>query len=202
MESKEVGAYSGSTRTRLISPDHCAQERTTHPHSPSERRVFLHRPCFIGGITGNTVNNQAIVRINTATGQLGTVLPSSARFKKDIKPMDKASECILALRPVTFNYREDNTNTLQFGLIAEEVVKVDPSLVVNDREGKPLSVLYEDINIRLLNEFLKEHRKNEEQEVTIARLQKQIEALTAGLQKVSAQLEVSKPTAHTVANNQ
>src|SRR5215510_11404373 len=202
MESKEVGAYSGSTRTRLISPDHCAQERTTHPHSPSERRVFLHRPCFIGGITGNTVNNQAIVRINTATGQLGTVLPSSARFKKDIKPMDKASECILALRPVTFNYREDNTNTLQFGLIAEEVVKVDPSLVINDKEGKPLSVRYEDINMRLLNEFLKERKTVQEQGATIARLEKQIEALSAGLQRVSAQqarasAQIEKPAGDT-----
>src|SRR5262249_27630270 len=179
---------------------------------------------FFGGIAGAMMGApNDIVRINTVTGQLGTVLPSSARFKKDINPMDKASEPILALRPVTFHYKEDSTNKLQFGLIAEEVAKVDPSLVVLDQEGKPLSVRYEQINAMLLNEFLKEHKKVEEhqakiadlnsrvakQEATIAQQQKGMDVLTAQLkeqatqiQKVSAQLEVSKPTAHAVANNQ
>ena len=106
--------------------------------------------------------------------------------------MDKASEAILSLRPVTFHYKTDSKGTPQFGLIAEEVAKVNPALVLPDKEGKPYTVRYDAVNAMLLNEFLKEHRKNEEQEATIARQQKQIDALTAGLQKVSAQLDASK----------
>jgi|SRR5882724_1564106 len=98
----------------------------------------------------------------------------------------------------TFHYKSDKTSTSQFGLIAEEVEKVNPDLVVRDQEGKAYSVRYDQVNAMLLNEFLKEHRKNEEQEATIARQQKQIEALAAGLQKVSAQLELSKPAPRTV----
>jgi len=98
----------------------------------------------------------------------------------------------------TFDYKSDKTSTSQFGLIAEEVEKVNPDLVVRDQEGKAYSVRYDQVNAMLLNEFLKEHRKNEEQEATIARQQKQIEALAAGLQKVSAQLELSKPAPRTV----
>src|SRR5205823_6806050 len=111
---------------------------------------------------------------------------------------------ILALRPVTFHYKPeiDPEGIPQFGLVAEEVEKVNPDLVVRDKEGKPYSVRYDAVNAMLLNEFLKEHRKNEEQEATIASLQKQIEALTKGLQKVSAQLETSKPAPKTVLNDQ
>jgi trimeric autotransporter adhesin len=98
----------------------------------------------------------------------------------------------LALRPVTFHYKSDSTNTPQFGLIAEEVAEVNPALVVRDKEGKPYSVRYDQVNAMLLNEFLKEYKKNEEQEATIAILQKRVEVLAAGLQKVSAQLEPSK----------
>ena len=116
--------------------------------------------------------------------------------------MEKASEIILSLRPVTFHYKSDVKETPQFGLIAEEVAKVNPALVLPDKEGKPYTVRYEAVNAMLLNEFLKEHRKNEEQEATIASLQKQIEALTKGLQKVSAQLEMSRPAAQTVLNSQ
>src|SRR5437870_5024675 len=119
------------------------------------------------------------------------IVASSERFKKDISTMEKASEAVLSLRPVTFHYKTDTKGTPQFGLIAEEVAKVNPALVLPDKEGKPYTVRYEAVNAMLLNEFLKEHRKNEEQEATIASLQKQIEALTAGLQKVSAQLELS-----------
>src|SRR6266403_4013457 len=121
--------------------------------------------------------------------------------------MEKVSEAILSLRPVTFHYKTDTTGAPQFGLVAEEVAKVNPALVLPDKEGKSYTVRYEAVNAMLLNEFLKEHRKNEEQQAIIAQLksmvkkqeaanaeqQKQIESLTAGLQKVSAQIEASKP---------
>jgi trimeric autotransporter adhesin len=107
--------------------------------------------------------------------------------------MNKASEAILALKPVTFHFKSDSKRTPQFGLIAEEVAKVNPDLVVRDRKGEIYSVRYEAVNAMLLNEFLKEHRKVEQ-------LEKQIEALTAGLQKVSAQLEASKPAPQVVNN--
>jgi predicted ribosome quality control (RQC) complex YloA/Tae2 family protein len=136
---------------------------------------------------------------------------SSERFKKDIATMDKASEAIMSLRPVTFHYRTDSKGTPQFGLIAEEVAKVNPALVLPDKEGKPYTVRYDAVNAMLLNEFLKAHSRMEEQEATITQLkeklqvtaahqQKQIEALTAGLQKVSAQLEASKPASQVVNN--
>jgi hypothetical protein len=125
------------------------------------------------------------------------VRPSSVRFKELVKPMDKASEAILALKPVTFHYKKDldPAGIPQFGLVAEQVEKVNPALVARDGQGKPYTVRYEAVNAMLLNEFLKEHRKVEQ-------LEKQIEALTAGLQKVSAQLEASKPAPQTVQNGQ
>ena len=118
--------------------------------------------------------------------------------------MDKASEAVLGLKPVTFRYKEeiDPGGIPQFGLVAEDVEKVNADLVARDRDGKPYSVRYDAVNAMLLNEFLKEHRKNEEQEVTITSLQKQVEALATGLQKVSAQLEVVKAAPRTVVNNQ
>lgn len=118
--------------------------------------------------------------------------------------MDKASEALLALKPVTFRYNKkiDPAGISQFGLVAEDVEKVNPNLVVRDKEGKPYSVRYEAVNAMLLNEFLKEHKTVQEQGATIARLEMQIERLTAGLQKVSAQLEVSKPAPQVVNNNQ
>jgi len=155
---------------------------------------------FIAGILGNGPFG-CDVSIDAVTGQLGVgACISSERFKKDIDSMNKASEAIFSLKPVTFHYKNDKTNIPQFGLIAEEVAKVNPALIAADKEGKPYSVRYQQINAMLLNEFLKEHRKNEKQEVTIARQQKQIEALTVGLQKVSAQLEVSKAAPQTVNN--
>ena len=116
--------------------------------------------------------------------------------------MDKASESVLALKPVTFHYKNDAKGIRQFGLVAEEVAKMNPDLVLLDRDGKPYAVRYEEVNAMLLNEFLKEHRKVEKLEATAAEQQKAIEALTSGLQKVNAQLELSKPQAKTVANNQ
>ena len=109
--------------------------------------------------------------------------------------MDKASEALLALKPVTFHYKTDKTNRSEFGLIAEEVAKINPDLVVRDESGEIYTVRYEAVNAMLLNEFLKEHREVQE-------LKKQVTALTAGLQKVSAQLEVSKPALRTVLSNQ
>jgi hypothetical protein len=147
---------------------------------------------FIAGISGAIVAGGVGVIIDT-NGHLGTVV-SSERFKDQIKPMDKASEAILALKPVTFRYKHelDPDAIPQFGLVAEQVEKVNPDLVTRDAEGKIYTVRYEAVNAMLLNEFLKEHRKVQELEkdlrATIAQQQKQIEALSAGLQKVATGL--------------
>jgi hypothetical protein len=162
---------------------------------------------FIAGISGAPVAGAA-VKVN-ANGQLG-VPPSSERFKAEIKPMDKASEAILALKPVTFRYKKevDPNGTAQFGLVAEQVAKVNPALVDRDGKGEIYTVRYEAVNAMLLNEFLKEHRTVQELEATVAQQQKEIQVLTASLkeqasqiQKVSAQLEVSKPAPQMVINN-
>jgi hypothetical protein len=149
-----------------------------------------------------SVANGRAVYVNS-DDKIGT-LASSRRFKQEIKPMDKASEVLFALKPVSFRYKKevDPTRSLSFGLIAEEVAEVDPKLVTPDPDGKPETVRYDAVNAMLLNEFLKEHRKNEEQEARIAQQQKQIEALTAGLQKVSAQLEASKPAPQVAKNTE
>ena len=154
---------------------------------------------FIAGIRGVTISNTVPVLIDP-NGQLGT-MSSSRRFKQEIKPMDKASEAILALKPVTFQYKSDNTAAPQFGLIAEDVAAVNPNLVVRDKEGAIYTVRYDAVNAMLLNEFLKEHRKNEQQEASIAELKKEIAALTASVQKVSAQCEMSESRPQTVSNN-
>jgi hypothetical protein len=142
--------------------------------------------------------------------KIGTLV-SSRRFKDEIKPMEEASEAILALKPVTFRYKKEiePNGAIMFGLIAEEVEKVDPDLVTRNEKGEAEAVRYEAVNAMLLNEFLKEHRTAQElksnaakQDATIAQQQKQIEALTLGLQRVSAQLEASKPAPQVVNNNQ
>ena len=156
---------------------------------------------FISGIRGVTTGNaNAIPVMIDSDGQLGT-MSSSRRFKHEIKPMDTASQAILSLKPVTFNYKSDNTNTPQFGLIAEEVAQVSPDLVVRDDKGDIYTVRYDAVNAMLLNEFLKEHRTVNELRATVAQQQKQLEALTAGLQKVSAQLELNKAAPQTVLND-
>jgi hypothetical protein len=194
----------------------------------------VHTRTFIAGIHGVTVAGGVGVIVGT-NSQLGTTT-SSARFKEAIKPMDKASEAILALKPVTFRYKHelDPDGIPQFGLAAEQVEKVNPDLVARDADGKVNTVRYEAVNAMLLNEFLKEHRKVQEleagiaqlraagakQEATIAQQQKdfqstaaqqqqEIKALTASLkeqaarvQKVSDELEVSKPAPQVVADNQ
>jgi len=162
---------------------------------------------FIAGISGATVTGTAVV-VN-GSGQLG-VAPSSARFKEAIKSMDNASEALFSLKPVTFRYKKDidPKSTAQFGLVAEDVEKVNADLVVRDAQRKVYTVRYDAVNAMLLNEFLKEHRKVEEQEKTVTELkstvakqeaaaaqqQKQIEALTAGLQKVTDKLAAASPS--------
>jgi hypothetical protein len=154
---------------------------------------------FIAGISGTALEGPE-VRVSPG-GKLG-VIGSSARFKDEIKPMADASKAILALNPVTFRYKEgiDAARTPQFGLVAEDVEKVNPDLVIRDRDGKPFTVRYEAVNAMLLNEFLKEHRKVQELELNAARQQKQIEALTAGLQTVNAKLEQNSLTSQMVLN--
>jgi hypothetical protein len=135
--------------------------------------------CFIAGIYGTlpTANTPTQVYIDS-TGQLGAK-PSSQRFKHDIKPMDKASEAILSLKPVAFHYKSDQTNSAQFGLIAEEVEKVNPDLVARDKEGKAYTVRYDEVNAMLLNEFLKAHKKIAEQADEIEQLKSALKAVTA-----------------------
>ena len=179
--------------------------------------------CFIGGIAAGGVT--ANVQVDPTTGELLQVV-SSARYKENIKPMDKASEAIFALKPVTFRYKKklDAKGIPQFGLVAEEVARVSPELVILDREGRPDSVRYEGVNAMLLNEFLKEHRKVEEQQAAITELksvvaqqQKEFQAAVAEqrkqfearlqqqdakIQRVSAQLELNHPVTRTVSKNQ
>jgi hypothetical protein len=155
---------------------------------------------WINNIFGVTTQNATTAPvIVSADGQLGTVA-SSKRFKKDIATMEKASEAILSLRPVTFHYKTDTKGTPQFGLIAEEVAKINPALVLPDQEGKPYSVRYEAVNAMLLNEFLKEHRTVQEQEKKIEALQTEMKEQKALIQKVSAQLQVKKSAPQTVQN--
>jgi hypothetical protein len=161
--------------------------------------------CYIGQIFGVTSSGGLAVFVN-ADGKLGTAT-SSRRFKEAITPMDKTSESLFALKPVTFHYKKeiDPAGQSQFGLVAEDVEKINHDLVVRDKDGKPYSVRYDQVNAMLLNEFLKEHRKVEQLErdlrSMIARQQKQIEVLTIGLQRVGDRLELSKPEGQTVLNN-
>ena len=169
---------------------------------------------------GSTAQANGVFVTVGAGGKLGFQV-SSRRYKDDIKPMDKASEALFALKPVSFRYKQeiDPARSPDFGLIAEDVATVNPDLVVRDEDGKIVTVRYQAVNAMLLTEFLKEHKKVEEQQASIAELkstvaqqkndfqakvahqQEQIEALTAGLQKVSAQLEVSKTAPRVVNNN-
>jgi hypothetical protein len=166
--------------------------------------------CYIANIFGQISAGGIGVRINSQ-GKLG-MATSSKRFKEDIESMDKASETLFSLEPVTFRYKEDNTRTPEFGLVAEEVAEVDAALVVRDREGKPYTVRYDAVNAMLLNEFLKEHRKVEKQEATIsqlrstvaqqqkdsqatvAQLTRRLDEQAAQIQKVSAQFAAANPS--------
>jgi trimeric autotransporter adhesin len=173
--------------------------------------------CFIGNIRDAVVAPDAATVLIDSTGKLGTTSGSSRRWKEEIKSMDKGSEAVLALKPVTFRYKSDHTNTPQFGLIAEEVAEVNPDLVVRDKKGELLTVRYDAVNAMLLNEFLKEHRKGEEQDVAIsqlkstlaqqqkrfeaklARQEQQIADLVADFQTLAADIEPNKSQSRTLA---
>jgi len=160
--------------------------------------------CYIASIFGETSANGIPVLINSAN-KLGTTT-SSRRFKDQIKPMDKASEAIFALRPVSFRYKKqiDPAGTSQFGLVAEEVENVNPDLVVRDKEGRAYSVRYDQVNAMLLNEFLKEHRKVQELEARLAQQERTFSARLkeedAKIQKVSDSIQLSKATSQTADN--
>jgi hypothetical protein len=194
-----------------------------------EEGLNVSNTCFIRNIRATTtVNNDAVPVLIDSNGQLGTA-SSSRRFKNDIKPMDASSESILALKPVTFHYKSDKTNRPEFGLIAEDVAEVNPDLVVRDKDGEIYTVRYDAVNAMLLNEFVKEHRRVEEQDCVIHEQQAIIAQLTAAagkqdainaeqrkgmqeitallkeqeskIEKVSAELEVNKPGPQTALNN-
>ena len=152
---------------------------------------------YIRNIKDTTVSggDTNTATVNLTTGLLGHAA-SSRRYKEDIKPMEKASETLYQLKPVTYRYKKaiDRTRSPAFGLIAEEVAEVNPALVARDAQGQPESVHYEMVNAMLFNEFLKVHKTVQEQGATIARLEKQIELRTAGQQKVSAQLAAASPS--------
>jgi Chaperone of endosialidase len=156
---------------------------------------------IIRGISGATVANGVAVRVN-ANGRLGTA-PSSVRFKRDIKSMGKASEAIFALNPITFRYKEelDPEGVPQFGLVAEEVEKINPDLVVRDEQGKVNSVRYEQVNAMLLNEFLKEHRKVQKLEAALEAVNARLKEQDAKILKVSEQIELSQPLPRTASHN-
>ena len=163
--------------------------------------------CFIDHIFNGTSSGGVGVFVNS-NGRLGTAT-SSKRFKEDIKPMGKASEALLALKPVTFHYKRelDRDRIPQFGLVAEDVEKVNPDLIVRDEDGKPYSVRYEQVNAMLLNEFLKEHKKVQELEMAIthqqqsfARQQAQLDILASRLQTISTQMEISRNAPQVVLN--
>jgi hypothetical protein len=181
--------HTGSGNIYIGNPGFDAAESDTINIGNSQAKTF------IAGINGvNEGGTISAVFINS-NHQLGTQPPaSSRRFKKEIKPMNQTSEAILGLKPVTFHYKSDTKATPQFGLIAEEVAAVNPDLVVRDENGEIYSVRYDAVNAMVLNEFLKEHRIVQEQGAMIARQQKQIDALTAGLQKVGAQLDAASPS--------
>jgi Chaperone of endosialidase len=147
--------------------------------------------CYIGNIFGVTSASGTAVFVNS-TGKLGTTT-SSRRFKEGIKPMERTSEALFGLKPVTFNYKKeiDPAGISQFGLVAEEVEKVNPDLVVRDKEGKAYSVRYDQVNAMLLNEFLKEHRKVEKLEATVADLAAQLQKLSARVEMGSSVVKVA-----------
>lgn len=219
-----MGTSAGSNITTGSNNIHIANTGlTANTHTIRVGAIGTHTAAYVAGISEAVVPGGTTVVIDGA-GHLGTMV-SSHRFKDEIRPMGKASEAILALQPITFRYKKefDPTGAAQFGLVAEEVEKVNPDLVVHDGEGKPYSVRYDQVNAMLLNEFLKEHKKVEaqgcklqhqareiqQQYATIAQLKDEMASVAASvkeqaaqIQKVSAQLETSKPASKVVVNNQ
>ncbi len=219
-----LGASAGITITTGSNNIHIGHVGDA-PDSDTIRIGQTQTRTFIGGIFGQTTAGAAIPVLIDAASQLGTQ-SSSRRFKKEIKPMDQVSESIHALKPVTFHYKSDSSGTPQFGLIAEEVAEVNPDLVVRDKNGEIYTVRYDAVDAMLLNEFLKEHRKVEEQsrklqeqestieqqrkdfERAITELRTRIETVVSDLkvhdskiQKVTAQIELSKPGGQTALND-
>jgi Chaperone of endosialidase len=157
--------------------------------------------CFIGNVYGTNEGGAISAVYINSNGQLGTQAPPSARrFKGEIKSMERASEAILGLKPVTFHYKNDKAGTPQFGLIAEEVAKVNPDLVVRDKNGEVYTVRYDAVNAMLLNEFLKAHRKMEEQDKRIDELTAHLKEQAAQIQNVSVQVEAGKGASRVVNN--
>jgi trimeric autotransporter adhesin len=170
---------------------------------PVETHPFpAHTDTYIAGIFGSGTDVAGVPVYVDASGKLGT-LPSSARFKQDVHPMDNASERIFSLRPVTFRYKRaiSKDSAPQFGLVAEEVAKVNPDLVVRDAKGETYSVRYEAVNAMMLNELIKEHRLVEEQQNQIEKLSAQLKEQASMLQKVSTQIELNRSAPRTVANS-
>ena len=160
-----------------------------------------HNATYIAGISGAIIGKGEHVYVDSS-GHLGTK-KSSARFKEEIKPMGKTSEAILALRPVSFRYKKqfDPERAPQFGLIAEEVAKVNPDLVLRDSGGKVSSVRYDEVNAMLLNEFLKEHEKVQKLEAALAAVNERLKAQDAKISKVSAKLEMTNVSSRIANNN-
>jgi hypothetical protein len=158
---------------------------------------------YIRNIKDTTVSGTGAdaVTVDLTTGLVGH-LTSSRRYKEDIRPMDNASEAVFALKPVTYRYKKeiDPSQSPAFGLIAEDVAQVNPDLVARNSKGQPESVHYEMVNAMLLNEFLKAHKKVEELEGTVASLAATVKEQAAQIQKVSTQLQVSKPAPQVVNN--
>jgi trimeric autotransporter adhesin len=168
--------------------------------SQTERvHIIATEAVTVAPVYGNPIAGSAVT-VN-ANGQLG-VAPSSKRFKNDINPMAQSSEAILELKPVTFRYKTeiDHNSTPQFGLVAEDVEKVNPDLVVRDKESKPYSVRYDAVNAMLRNEFLKEHQKVEQLEATVARLTTRLEEQDSKIAKLSDQLEMSRSASRVAAS--
>ena len=157
--------------------------------------------CYINNIFLATSTNGIAVLVN-GQGKLGTTT-SSRRFKDDIKPMDDASKALFALKPVSFHYKKniDPAGTSQLGLVAEDVEKVNPDLVVRDKEGRPYSVRYDQVNAMLLNEFLKEHKAFIEERHKVEKLEATVATLAAQLQRISSRVQMNSPERQVALNN-
>ena len=218
-----VGSSAGSNLTTGSNNIHIgALGATGESNTIRIGRAGTQTAAFITGVRGATVAGGVTVMVDS-TGHLGTIT-SSARYKEAIKPMDNASEAILALKPVTFRYKKelDPDGIPQFGLVAEQVERANPALVARDDQGKPYSVRYEAVNAMLLNEFLKEHRRVEQQAATISEMkstvakqnttaarfesmlihqEEEIAALTSQLRSVKTGLEAGQASSLLVAHN-
>jgi len=196
-----IGHEAGSNNIYIGAEVFGAFEDNTIHIGDSSEPGFAMQACFVGGIANSTVSGTAVYV--DSNGQLGTQT-SSKRFKQDIAPMNAASEALFGLQPVTFHYKEsiDPVCRRQLGLVAEQVEKVDPDLVVRDKDGKPDSVRYDQVNAMLLNEFLKEHSTVQELKKEVAALTARLKEQDSKLEKVSARLEMSRSASQIAVSNQ